>query len=104
MQKIITSQQLINLFDDLSRAIYLSDGAVPDYNLEQIDETFDEIWKKSIEVHYWGSSDYDYEAAKRVFEESLIILGGLKQESDLCVDRDNEFYGLQYAFDFDENQ
>ena len=104
MQKIITSQQLINLFDDLSRAIYLSDGAVLDYNLEQIDETFDEIWKKSIEVHYWGSSDYEYEAAKRVFEESLIILGGLKQENDLCVDRDNEFYGLQYTFDFDENQ
>ncbi len=102
MKNPITTQQLINLFDDLSRAIYLSDGAVSDYNLEQIDETFDEIWKKSVEIHYWNRSDYDYEAAKRVFEQSLLILGGLKQENDLYVDRDNEFYDLQYTFDFDE--
>ena len=104
MQKIITSQQLINLLDDLSRAIYLSDGAVADYNLNYIDESFDEIWQNSIEVHYWGSSDYDSDAAKRVFEQSLIILGELNQTEDLYVDRDNDFYGLQYAFDFDEDE
>lgn len=104
MQKIITSQQLINLLDDLSRAIYLSDGAVTDYNLDHIDESFDELWKKSVEVHYWNSCDFDYEAAKRVFEQTLMIIIELKQVEDLDVDRDNEFYGLQYTFGFDENQ